>query len=345
MLFDTLTNSGDVIFDNLDDTEAQPSITTVGTCTDAASCVLTVVNASESGNKVYLAGTTQTVTDESTTEITFTVDGNNSYRDSSVEIVIEDADGFQSAAKLATLLPRSGYRTRNITVTPPADTTSRIASDPDIEISDQIIYGGVTGTDVDEDDVDVFANGVARRLPEVETMEVYIFDGIETAGPATQTFGPAPEDLVTVPNVVGATQAAATTTLLNNTLIAVVVTAYSASVQEGRVIATQPAAGQEVPEESAVEIVVSLGTAPATMPNVVGQAIGSAASSISSLGLIAVPRYIQDEADFGEVLAQSLAPGSLIEAGTEVHLLVSGGPDMGSETRRPAGRGGMMVYG
>lgn len=326
MLFDTLANSGDVIFDNLEDTEALPSITTVGTLRDGASCVLTVANASISGNHVYMAGVEQTITAESATEITFTVDGNHSYKDSSVEIVIEDADGFQSAAKLATLLPETGYRTTIISVAPPADTTSRISSTPDIAIGDQIIYGAVTGTAVDENDVDVFVNGVVRWLPEVETMQVRIFDGAETSAATTQTFDPAPAVLVTVPDVVGDTQAVATSTLEALTLVVVPVSAYHATVAVGLVIATQPAAEIQVPEQSAIEIVVSLGVAPPTMPNLVGQTVASARSTLASLGLVPRVQYVRDDADFGEVLAQGVVPGTVIVAGTDVSLLVSAGP-------------------
>jgi hypothetical protein len=328
IVLDNLFSAGHIILDNLQNgADPLPSVTTVGTLRDGASCVLTVANASTSGNKVYMGNALQTITAESATEITFTVDGNFSYKDSSVEIVIEDADGFQSAAKLATLLPETGYRTTIIAVAPPADTTSRISSTPDIAIGDQIIYGDVTGTGVDETDVDVFVNGVIRWLPAVETMQVRIFDGAETSAAATMTFDPAPVTLVTVPDVVGDTQAVATSTLEALTLVVVPVSAYHASIAVGLVIATQPAAGLEVPEQSAVEVVISLGPAPPTMPNLVGSTVASARSQLISLGLNPVVQYIRDNADFGEVLAQGVVPGTVIVAGTDVSLLVSAGPD------------------
>jgi hypothetical protein len=336
IILDNLFSAGHVILDNLQNgADPLPSITSIGTCRDGASCVLTVTNASNSGNAVYLNGATQEITAESSTEITFTVDGNFSYRDASVEIVIEDEDGFQSAAKLATLLPETGYRTVIISVTPPADTTSRISSTPDIAIGDQIIYGDVTGTG-DEFDVDVFVNGVCRWLPApvVEAMKARIFDGAETSAAITQTFEPLPIDLVTVPDVVGDTQAVATATLEGLTLVVVPVTAYSASVAVGLVIATQPAAGLEVPEQSAVEVTVSLGVAPPTMPNLVGQSVSNARAQLISLELNPVVQYVRNDAEFGEVLQQGVVPGTVIVAGTDVSLLVSAGP---TDNSKPPG--------
>jgi hypothetical protein len=346
LVFDSLRSGGSLILDNLQGTpDTLPSIVSVGTLRDGASCVLTVTNASATGNTVYMDGVVQTITAESAIEITFTVDGTFSYKDSSVGIVIEDDGGFQSAEKTATLLPPTGYRTVILTVAPPADQTSRISSVPDLAIGDQIIYGNVTGTDMDENDVDVFVNGVARRLPAVETMDVMIHDGSQTSVAVTQVFDDPPAVLVTIPDVVGDTQASAVIELQELGLVVVPVFAYSTTVAVGLVGATQPTAGTEVPEGSAIELLISLGDPVPTMPNVVGQSIGTAVTTLMSLGLVAVARYVNDEADFGEVLEQSIAAGQAIDVGSEVNLLVSAGTASDRTSKSVAGTSSMMVFG
>src|SRR5207237_10506104 len=68
---------------------------------------------------------------------------------------------------------------------------------------------------------------------------------------------------VGVPNVVGLTQAAATTAITGAGLVVgTVTTAPSATVPAGSVISTTPTAGTRVTGASAVNLVVSIGTAP-----------------------------------------------------------------------------------
>src|SRR5580692_10284896 len=83
--------------------------------------------------------------------------------------------------------------------------------------------------------------------------------------------GPA---MVTVPNVVGDTQAAATTAITGAGLtLGTVSTQSSATVASGNVISENPAAGTSVASGSAVGIVVSTGAATSS-PTVGGVVIG-----------------------------------------------------------------------
>lgn len=68
---------------------------------------------------------------------------------------------------------------------------------------------------------------------------------------------------ITVPDVVGETQAAGTATLEGDGFVVAVVTAHSSTVPAGEIISQQPQSGAEVPEGSTVTITVSLGEAPA----------------------------------------------------------------------------------
>lgn len=325
IILDTLKGGGgNLILDNLQNGVAPlPAIVSVGTCRDGASCVLTVSNASVSGNSVYLDESLQDITAESATEITFTVDGDLSYRDADVSIIIANSSGALSPPRTATLLPQTGYRTQMITVAPPVDATSRLASDPDIEIGTQAIYGAVTGTGVDENDVDIFSNGVMRWRPEVETLQVRLFDGSGTSTPVTQTFDPAPLDPVTVPDVTNDDYLTAFAALEALTLVIVPIETNSDTVPEGFVISTQPSAGMEVPQGSSIEVVVSIGPAPRAVPNVVSQQVQVAVQNLSNAGFAGSVRYTSSEIQPGIVLQQSVAPGTLLPPGSRINLLVS----------------------
>src|SRR5205085_1563299 len=94
---------------------------------------------------------------------------------------------------------------------------------------------------------------------------------------------------VTVPNVVGQTQAAATSALTGAGLTVGAVTMQSSStVAAGSVISESPTAGTRVASGSAVTLVVSTGSpgpAQVTVPNVVGQSQAAATSAITAAGL------------------------------------------------------------
>lgn len=67
---------------------------------------------------------------------------------------------------------------------------------------------------------------------------------------------------VTVPDVVGQSQASGTTELEGDGFVVAVATAYSSTVAVGDIISQSPLAGAEVPSGSTVTITVSLGEAP-----------------------------------------------------------------------------------
>jgi hypothetical protein len=71
---------------------------------------------------------------------------------------------------------------------------------------------------------------------------------------------------VTVPDVVGQSQAAGTATLEGDGFVVAVGTAYSSTVPAGEIISQSPAGGVEAPAGSTVTITVSLGEAPAPPP-------------------------------------------------------------------------------
>jgi len=142
----------------------------------------------------------------------------------------------------------------------------------------------------------------------------------------TVSKGPAP---VAVPNVVGMTQAAAEAALTGVGLAVGAVTEdLSATVPAGQVISQNPAAGVEVAPGASVDLVVSKGPAPVTVPNVVGLTQAAAESALTGAGLAVgtVTESFSETVPLGQVMSQSPASGVSVVPGTAVNLEVSKGP-------------------
>ena len=144
--------------------------------------------------------------------------------------------------------------------------------------------------------------------------------------------GPTAPPPVTVPNVVGQSQSAATSTITGAGLTLGTVTQQaSTTVPAGTVLSQNPAAGASVAPGTAVDLVVSSGPTappPVTVPNVVGQSQSAATSTITGAGLTlgAVTQQSSQSAPAGSVISQNPAAGASVAPGTAVDLVVSSGP-------------------
>ena len=136
--------------------------------------------------------------------------------------------------------------------------------------------------------------------------------------------GPPP---VTVPNVVGQTQATATSAIVAAGLtVGTITTAVSGSTPPGSVISQSVAAGTQVAPGTAINLVIAL----ATVPNVVGQSQAAATAAITGAGLTVgtITTAASTSVPAGSVISQSLASGTQVAAGTAVNLVVSSGPPL-----------------
>jgi RHS repeat-associated protein len=134
---------------------------------------------------------------------------------------------------------------------------------------------------------------------------------------------------VTVPNVVGQTQAAATASIIGADLVlGTVGTATHPTIPAGIVLSQAPAAGNVVNEDTAVNIVVSLGAAPVIVPNVVGQTQATASAAIVAADLVVgtVGNATSATVPAGSVISQDPAGGTTVGEGSVVNLVVSLGP-------------------
>jgi eukaryotic-like serine/threonine-protein kinase len=134
--------------------------------------------------------------------------------------------------------------------------------------------------------------------------------------------------MVTVPDVIGQTQAEAITALEAEGFEVRTESAVNDEIEEGRVFAQNPEGGTELEEGGLVTLTVSGGPQDVTVPDLVGRSEADAVAELEALGLIAnVVPGPSDTAPEGEVFNQSPAANSALPPGGTVRLDVSTGAD------------------
>ena len=134
---------------------------------------------------------------------------------------------------------------------------------------------------------------------------------------------------VSVPNVVGDSQAAASTAITGAGLVLGTVTTQSSStVTSGNVISETPAAGSSVANGSSVALAVSSGPAMVAVPNVAGDTKAAATTAITGAGLTvgAVTQQSSGTIAAGDVVSENPAAGTSVKSGSAVALIISSGP-------------------
>ncbi|MDI9888044.1 Stk1 family PASTA domain-containing Ser/Thr kinase [Streptomyces sp. HNM0645] len=137
-------------------------------------------------------------------------------------------------------------------------------------------------------------------------------------------------EIVKVPELEGLKLADARSTLRKAGLAPGVVTReFSDEAAQGTVIGSDPAAGTERRPDSAVALVVSKG-APVDVPDVTGDSVADATSTLEDAGLKVkvAPEQVHSPQEAGTVARQSPAEGGRAAGGDTVTLTVSKGPRM-----------------
>lgn len=145
------------------------------------------------------------------------------------------------------------------------------------------------------------------------------------------------EEKISVPDVRGTDENTAKSTLSGAGLNVTVTTDYSDSVAQGNVISQDPSAGTKVDAGTNVNIVVSLGSRPVSVPSVVGVSESNARQMIASAGLtVGTVTYREDSAPAGQVISCDPGVGSSVSRGSTVNLVVSQGQSSsGGDTDEP----------
>ena len=97
------------------------------------------------------------------------------------------------------------------------------------------------------------------------------------------------------------------------------------TLPSGTVISSDPPALTQLRRGEAVTLQVSKGTEQAVVPNLRGKSLGAARQALEQLGLVlgSVRKGNDDNAADGAVLRQEPAPGTPIEKGQKVHLVIN----------------------
>lgn len=104
-------------------------------------------------------------------------------------------------------------------------------------------------------------------------------------------------------------------------------TEWSDTVAKGRVVATQPPAGQSLLHGSAVALVVSRGPKPVPVPRLVGLTLEDATKAATGLRLSASEDYSETVPE-GQIVSQAKTKGTALPPGTSVEVVVSLGPPL-----------------
>src|SRR6516225_11564742 len=134
---------------------------------------------------------------------------------------------------------------------------------------------------------------------------------------------------VSVPEVEGLPQDAATTTLTGAKLkVGTIAAQTSDTVAAGKVISQDPASGSSVAEGSLVNLVISSGPQMVSVPKVDGLTQDAAATAITGakLKMGTVTPQASDTVVGGKVINQEPASGSSVAEGSAVNLVISSGP-------------------
>ena len=150
------------------------------------------------------------------------------------------------------------------------------------------------------------------------------------SGESASAFGTTEDEIfVNVPNVLNIAQASAEAAITSAGLVVGNVTSTNSdTVAPGNVISQNPAGGASVNEGVAVDLVISLGAAPVTVPNVVGQSLVGATVTLNNAGLVvgSVTRVLSATVPLDQVMDQDPDQGIDVADGSAVNLIVSDGP-------------------
>lgn len=136
---------------------------------------------------------------------------------------------------------------------------------------------------------------------------------------------------VEVPQITGITSEEAQAALAAVGLIGGSVTEeYSEEYDAGYVISQGKSAGSKLEKGSAVDYVVSKGSSKVEVPDLYGMTMAEAQQALSNLGLVsgAVTSGGHSDLSEGQVMSQTIAPGSHVDRGTAIDFQTSDGPEV-----------------
>ena len=174
----------------------------------------------------------------------------------------------------------------------------------DEEFSDDTPAGSVTRSDPED------GASVHKRAE----VQLYVSKGV---------------DMRTVPSVISLPRDEAQAALSEVGLqVGAITDAYSEDIPEGHVLSQGTPAGSAVRHDSSVDLVLSKGREPRSVPRLTAMSAEAAKNAVEGLGLAAkVAEAYSDTVPEGQVISQQTAEGSILYRGDQVAYTVSKGPE------------------
>lgn len=151
--------------------------------------------------------------------------------------------------------------------------------------------------------------------------------GIRPGGTVSATVSLGPERYA-VPDVQGSAPAEATQAIVSAGLsTGGRVEVFDDGVPAGQVAGTDPAIGDLVPPDTSIDLLVSKGPEPVEVEDVTGRKQGVATKRLEEAGLqVTASEAFSESVANGRVVSVNPAPGTVIDSGSTVELVVSKGP-------------------
>jgi RHS repeat-associated protein len=143
------------------------------------------------------------------------------------------------------------------------------------------------------------------------------------------------QEQVSIPNVVGMSQAAATAAIQSaRCSLGSISTASSDVVPTGQVITQTPPGGTATISGAVVSLVISSGSPPLTIPDVIGLTQQSANDTLKAKGFVlgSVTNANSAIVTVGNIMSQNPAVGTITDKGVAVAVVVSLGPALATAT-------------
>jgi serine/threonine-protein kinase len=209
---------------------------------------------------------------------------------------------------------------------------------PDTGPAPDVTVPGVVGLRFEEAERKLAESGLQAVLGETQPSQTaprrYVLSQTPAAGTTVGSGVSVTLDIsggqvrVRVPTLVGLTRNDAVAAIRGANLEVGQVVEKPGPEARGTVLSSQPEGGQQVPQETPVELVVSAGPSELRMPDVVGRELFEVRATLEQLGLkINETTYDSTSAlPTGLVVSQSPRAGSPVTAGDFISIRVSGRP-------------------
>lgn len=186
-----------------------------------------------------------------------------------------------------------------------------IAYETSESYSDTVPEGDIISTDPE------FVNAHVSKRGDLQKVRVIVSQGVQQST--------VPDDIMSSTDPLASLKRAGFTNIVHSADT----DEWSLDVPEGEVISITPEAGTTVDHNEPVDVVLSKGPMPVSMPEVVGKPASDVKAALEEDKLtVTTNEEFSDTVPAGQVMSSSEDAGAQLHWGDSVHLVVSKGPEM-----------------